>query len=59
MKDLMLVKKDMLHYVYDERAVRGMGQVLLVHHVILCKVRLVGTWLERREVMNGARRVLK
>ena len=29
---------------------------LLNHHVVLCKVRLVGTWIKRREVVTGARR---
>ena len=42
MVDLVLVKKDMLCYVQDVRAVRGMGQGLSEHHVLLCKVRLVG-----------------
>ena len=26
------------------------------HHVVLCKVRLVGSWIKRREVEVGARR---
>ena len=39
MIDLVLVKKDMLCYVHDVRAVRGMGQGLSDHHVVLCKVR--------------------
>ena len=46
--DLVLVKKDMLRYVQDVRAVRGMGQGPLDHHVVLCKVRLVGAWIKRR-----------
>ena len=40
MIDLVLVKKDMLLYVQDVRAVRGMGRDLLNHHVELCKIRL-------------------
>ena len=40
MIDLELVKKDMLRYVQDVRALRGM--VLTDHHVVLCKVRLAG-----------------
>ena len=55
MIDLVLVKKDMLRYVQDVRVVRGMGQ----DHVVLCKVRLVGTWIKRREVVVGARRSKK
>ena len=42
MTDLVMVKKYMLHFVQDVRAVRGMGQGLLDHYVVLCKVRLVG-----------------
>ena len=43
MIDLVLVKKDMLRYVHDVRVVGGMGQGLPYHHVVLCKVKLVGT----------------
>ena len=43
--DLVMVKKDMLRYVQDVRAVGGMGRVFSDHHVVLCKVRLVGTWI--------------
>ena len=39
MIDLVLVKKEMLHYVQDVRAARGMGLGLEDHHVVLCKVR--------------------
>ena len=42
MIDLVLVKRDVLRYVQDVRAVRGMGCGLSDHHVVLCKVRLVG-----------------
>ena len=27
------------------------------HHVLLCKVRLVGTWIERRDVVVEVRRI--
>ena len=57
MMHLVLVKKDMLHYVEDMRAVRVMGRDLSDHHVVLCKVRLVGTCINRREVVDGARRI--
>ena len=40
--DLVLVKKYMLCFVQDVRAVRGMGRSLSHHHVVLCYVRLVG-----------------
>ena len=57
MIDLVLVKRNMLRYVRDVRAVRGMGCGLSDHYVVLCKVRLVGTWTRRREVVVGARRI--
>ena len=57
MIDLMVVKRDMLQYVQDVRAVRGMGQGISDHHVLLCKVTLVGTWIKRREVVDRARRL--
>ena len=53
--DLVLVKKDMLHYVQDVKAVKGMRRGLSGHHVVLCKVRLVDTWI-RREMVNGESR---
>ena len=34
-----------------------MGQGLSDYHVVLCKVKLVGAWIKRREVMVGARRI--
>ena len=55
--DLVLVKRDMLRYLQDVKAVRGMGRGLSDHHVVLCKVRLVGAWSKRREVVVGARRI--
>ena len=38
-------------------AVREMGRVLSDHHVVLCKVRLVGTRIKRRELVDGARMI--
>ena len=38
MIDLALVKKYMLCFVQDVRAVRGMGRGISDHHVVLCKV---------------------
>ena len=58
MIDLVLVKRDILRYVQNVRVVRGTGRVLSDHHVVLCKVRLVGVWIkEEREVVVGARRI--
>ena len=57
MINLVLVKKDMLHFVQDVRAGRRMGQGIPDHHVILCEFRLVGTWIKRRVVVNGARKI--
>ena len=41
MIDLVLVKKDMLRFVQDVKAVRGKGRGILDHYVVLCKVRFV------------------
>ena len=57
MIDLVLVKMDMLRYVQDVRAVRGIGRSLSDHHAVLCKVRLVGSWIKRREGVDGTRRI--
>ena len=57
MRDLVLVKNNMLRFVQDVRAVKRMGRGISDHHVILCKVRLVGTWIKRREVVDRARRI--
>ena len=52
MIDLVLVKKDMRRFVQDVRAVRGTGREILDHHVVMCKVRLVGTWINMSEVVD-------
>ena len=54
MIELVRVKRDKLRYVQDVRAVREMGASLSDHHVVMCKVRLVGTWIKRREMVVGA-----
>ena len=54
---MVLVKRGMLRYVQDVRAVRGMGRGFSDHHVVLCKVRLVGVWIKRRGVVVRARRI--
>ena len=48
-----LVKSDMLGYVQDIMIVRGMGRGLSDHYGVLRKVRLVGTWIKRGEVVVG------
>ena len=48
MIDLVPVNKGMLCFEQDVKAVRGMGQEISDHHVVLCKVRLVGKWIKRR-----------
>ena len=55
MIDLMLVKRDMRRYVQDVRVVRGMGRGLSDHHVVLCKFRLVGASIKRRDVIEARR----
>ena len=57
MINLVLVKRNMLRYVQDVRAVRGRGRGLSEHHAVLCKVRVVGAWIKRREVVVGGRRI--
>ena len=57
MINLVLLKKDMLRFVQDVRAVRGMVRDISDHYVVLCKVKEVGTWIKRREVVDGARRI--
>ena len=34
-----------------------MGHDLSDHYVVLCKVRLIGVWIKKREVVVGARRI--
>ena len=53
MIDLMLVKKDLLRYVQDGRAMRIMGRGLSDHHAILCKVRLVWHGLRGKKFWMG------
>ena len=47
----------MLRYVEDVRAVRGRRRGLSDHHVVLCKIKLEGAWIKRREVVAGTRRI--
>ena len=57
MINLVLVKKYILRYVQYVRAVGRMGRDPSNHHVLLCKVRLVGVWIKRREVVVVVRRI--
>ena len=57
MIDLVLVRKDMQRYMQDVRTVRGMGQVLSDHYVVLCKIKLVRTWIKRSDVVNEVRKI--
>ena len=36
---------------------RGVGRGVSNHHVVLCKVRLIGAWIKRGRVVVGARRI--
>ena len=49
--------KSMIDLVQYVMAVRWMGRGLSEHHVVMCKVRLVGVWIKRRVVVVGARRI--
>ena len=57
MIDLVLVKRDMLRYMQEVRMVRRIRRGLSDHHVVLCEVRLVGTWIKKRAVVVRARRI--
>src|SRR5678815_1288391 len=48
MIDFVLVKKEMFKYVLDVKSVRGLGMGLSDHYVVLCKIKLVGAWMERK-----------
>ena len=48
---------DLMRYVQGVRVVRGMGLSLLDHFLVLCNVRLVGPWIKRRDVVEGAGRI--
>ena len=50
-------KKSYVAICTGVKVVRGIGRGLSDHHVVLRKVSLVGKWIKRREVVNGARRV--
>ena len=50
-----LIKRGMLQYVQDLKAVRGMGRRHLDHNDVPCKVRLVSGWIKGREEVDGAR----
>ena len=39
------------------KVVRGMGRGLIEQRIVLCKVRLVSTWIKRRDVVTAARRI--
>ena len=41
----------------DVKSLKGMEQGLSDHHVVLCKVRVVGAWIKRREIVVGARKI--
>ena len=53
MIDIVLVKKS-YDFVW---AIRRKGKSLSDHHIMLCKVRSVGTYIKRQVVVNGARMI--
>ena len=57
MIDFVLVKKEMLKYVMDVRVVRGLSMDISDHIVVLCKIKLVGVWLEKKEVRKVVGRI--
>ena len=52
------VKKHMLRFVQDVRAVRGTERYISDHPIVLCKVRLVGTWIKRTKVVDRVRKTV-
>src|SRR5678815_5157894 len=52
MTDFVFVKKEMLKYVLDVKSVRGLGMGLSDHYVVLCKIKLVGAWTERKVIQK-------
>ena len=52
--ELVLVKKDMFRFAQDVKAGRRMGRGISNRHVVLCKVRLVGIWVKRRQLVDRA-----
>ena len=46
--DVVLVKKEMLKYVMDVKSVRGMGMGISDHYIVLCKIKFVGAWMEKK-----------
>ena len=57
MIDFVLVKKEMLKYVMDVKVVRGLSMDISDHIVVLCKIKLVGVWLEKKEVRKVVGRI--
>src|SRR5678815_1676101 len=57
MIDLVLVKKEMLKYVLDVKSVRELGMELSDHYVVLCKIKLVGVWKERKMIRKELGRI--
>ena len=56
MIDPVLVKKDMMHYALDMRAVEEWDEASQIF-IVLCKVRLGVAWIKGREVVTQSRRV--
>ena len=57
MIDLVLVKKDMVHYMQDVRTVRVMGGCFSDHHTALYKIRWKGEWIKGKDMVNVARMI--
>ena len=48
--DLVLVKKDMLRDIVDVKALRGLNGGVSDHMIVLCKLKLIGAWVKKREL---------
>ena len=52
--DLLLVRRDILKNVRDIKIMRGMGKSSQDHYVVLCKLKLMVTWIKEREGLKLA-----
>lgn len=48
--DLVLVKKEMMRDILDVKAIRGLNGGISDHMIVLCKLRLIGSWVKKRQV---------
>ena len=57
MIDLVLFKRNMLKDVCDVKCIRGLSGGLSDHMIVLCKLRVIGTWMRRQEKASEGKRI--